>query len=197
MNFNEQTLRLLYILKQLHPHTYAHSINVSNSAGALGRKLRLNVHDLETLEFAALFHDIGKLNIPESILKKPGKLTDEEFAEMKKHTIYSVKLLKTAGITDTDVLKTILYHHERPDGKGYPEGLLKCEIPDLSRILTVTDAFDAMMSNRCYRKGLKLAEAKQELIKGKGKQFDPEVVTAFLDILEEKKEKIAETVSER
>lgn len=197
MNFNEQTLRLLYILKQLHPHTYAHSINVSNSAGALGRKLRLNVHDLEILEFAALFHDIGKLNIPESILKKPGKLTDEEFAEMKKHTIYSVKLLKTAGITDTDVLKTILYHHERPDGKGYPEGLLKCEIPDLSRILTVTDAFDAMMSNRCYRKGLKLAEAKQELIKGKGKQFDPEVVTAFLDILEEKKEKIAETVSER
>ena len=197
MDLNKETFRLLYKLKQIHPHTYAHSINVSNHSVILGKKLNLNVHDLEILQFDGLFHDIGKLKIPESILKKPGKLTDEEFEEMKKHPIYSVELLKAAGIMNVDVLKTILYHHERPDGKGYPEGLLKCKIPDLSRILTVTDAFDAMMSNRCYRKGLKLAEAKQELIKGKGKQFDPEVVTAFLDILEEKKEKIAETVSER
>ena len=197
MNFNKETFRLIYVLKQLHPHTYAHSINVSNHSVVLGKKLNLNVHDLEILQFAGLFHDIGKLKIPESIWKKPGKLTDEEFEEMKRHPIYSVELLKTAGIVDVDVLKTILYHHERADGRGYPNGLPRNTIPYLSKIIAVTDSFDAMTSNRCYRKGLNLEQAKQELINGRGSQFDSEVVTAFLETLEEKEEKIVETVGER
>ena len=197
MNFNEQTLRLLYILKQLHPHTYAHSINVSNHSVILGKKLNLNVHDLEILQFAGLFHDIGKLKIPESILKKPGKLTDEEFEEMKKHPIYSVELLKAAGIMNVDVLKTILYHHERADGKGYPKGLQRNTIPYLSKIITVADSFDAMTSNRCYRKGLNLEQAKQELINGRGSQFDSKIVTTFLELVEEKEEKVVEVIGDR
>ncbi len=197
MDLNKETFRLLYKLKQIHPHTYAHSINVSNHSVILGKKLNLNVHDLEILQFAGLFHDIGKLKIPESILKKPGKLTDEEFEEMKKHPIYSVELLKAAGIMNVDVLKTILYHHERADGKGYPKGLQRNTIPYLSKIITVADSFDAMTSNRCYRKGLNLEQAKQELINGRGSQFDSEVVTAFLETIEEKEKKIVETVGER
>ena len=197
MDLNKETFRLLYKLKQIHPHTYAHSINVSNHSVILGKKLNLNVHDLEILQFAGLFHDIGKLKIPESILKKPGKLTDEEFEEMKKHPIYSVELLKAAGIMNVDILKTILYHHERVDGKGYPKGLPKNTIPYLSKIIAVTDSFDAMTSNRCYRQGLNLEQAKQELINGRGSQFDSEVVTAFLETIEEKEKKIVETVGER
>lgn len=191
MNLNIESLKLLYYLKETHPHTYSHSINVSKISVEFGRKLNLSRKDLETLEFASLFHDIGKLKIPEDILRKPGKLTDEEYEKIKNHPIYSVKLLKQAGITDTDILQAVLFHHEKLDGTGYPKGLIGRHIPYLARIISVTDSFEAMMSDRCYKKAYTLDKAVQELTKWKGVQFDSDIVTEFVKLIEVK-EKIKE-----
>lgn len=196
MILNEETLKLLYLLKQNHPHTYLHSINVANYSVSLGERLNLNKSDLEKLKLIGLLHDIGKLNIPNDILKKPGKLTDEEFEVMKSHPVYSVELLKRAGFTNEEVLRSIKAHHERIDGTGYPEGLSKDQIPFLSKIITVTDSFEAMTSNRCYRSMQDLDYAREELIKGAGKQFDEEIVNVFIDLVNKgmSKEKIREGI---
>lgn len=196
MILNEETLKLLYLLKQNHPHTYLHSINVANYSVSLGERLNLNKSDLEKLKLIGLLHDIGKLKIPNDILKKPGKLTDEEFEVMKSHPVYSVELLKRAGFTNEEVLRSIKAHHERIDGTGYPEGLSKDQIPFLSKIITVTDSFEAMTSNRCYRSMQDLDYAREELIKGAGKQFDEEIVNVFIDLVNKgmSKEKIREGI---
>ena len=196
MILNEETLKLLYLLKQNHPHTYLHSINVANYSVSLGERLNLNKSNLEKLKLIGLLHDIGKLKIPNDILKKPGKLTDEEFEVMKSHPVYSVELLKRAGFTNEEVLRSIKAHHERIDGTGYPEGLSKDQIPFLSKIITVTDSFEAMTSNRCYRSMQDLDYAREELIKGAGKQFDEEIVNVFIDLVNKgmSKEKIREGI---
>lgn len=196
MTLNTETLKLLYLLKQNHPHTYLHSINVANYSVLLGQKLGLDNESIERLKIIGLLHDIGKLNIPNDILKKPGKLTDEEFEVMKSHPVYSVELLKRAGFTNEEVLRSIKAHHERIDGTGYPEGLSKDQIPFLSKIITVTDSFEAMTSNRCYRSRQDLNYARNELIKGAGKQFDLEFVNVFIDLLNNRmsKEKIREGI---
>lgn len=195
MILNEETLKLLYLLKQNHPHTYLHSINVANYSVSLGERLNLNKSDLEKLKLIGLLHDIGKLNIPNDILKKPGKLTDEEFEVMKSHPVYSVELLKRAGFTNEEVLRSIKAHHERIDGTGYPEGIDESKIPVLARITAISDSFEAMTSNRCYRSRQDLDYAREELIKGAGKQFDKEIVYVFIDLIDKKisKEKVRES----
>lgn len=195
MILNNECLRLLYLLKQNHPHTYLHSINVANYSVLLGQKLGLDNESIEKLKIIGLFHDIGKLNIPNTILKKPSKLTDEEYEVIKNHPIYSVELLKRAGFTDEEVLRSIKAHHERIDGTGYPEGLNGSIIPFLAKITAISDSFEAMTSNRCYRSMQDLDYAREELIKGEGKQFDLKLVNVFIDLIDKgiSKEKVSES----
>lgn len=140
--------------------------------------------DLYQLEVAALLHDIGKIGIPDSILKKEGKLTDSERALMNKHPEYSWSILRLfSGLEEASLYA--LHHHENVDGSGYPAGLQGQDIPLASRIVAVIDAYDAMVSNRCYRKGLPHEEAIRRLLASSGTQFDSEVVQTFIPIAEQ------------
>lgn len=199
MNLGKDTLRLLYLLKKNHPHTYAHSLKVTNYSLFLGKNMGLSNQDLEKLKIASLFHDIGKLKIPTNILRKPGKLTDEEYSLVKKHVEFSVELLINSGFTDLEILKIIEAHHERIDGSGYPNSLCENDIPFLSKIISVVDAYDAMTSNRCYRKKQNFNYARCELLRGIGKQFDIEITMSFIQLLDSQllKENISKSLEER
>jgi len=161
--------------------TGVHSTRLAEWAVRVGRKLGIEEIDLHQLEVAALLHDIGKIGIPDSILKKEGKLTDEERALMNKHPEYSWSILRLFPGLDKASLYA-LHHHESYNGRGYPGGLKAGEIPIGSRIVAVIDAYDAMISNRCYRKGFPHEEAIRRLVADSGAQFDPIVVQAFVEI---------------
>jgi HD-GYP domain-containing protein (c-di-GMP phosphodiesterase class II) len=161
--------------------TGVHSTRLAEWAVRVGRKLGIEETDLHQLEVAALLHDIGKIGIPDSILKKEGKLTDEERALMNKHPEYSWSILRLFPNLDKASLYA-LHHHESYNGRGYPGGLQTGEIPIGSRIVAVIDAYDAMISNRCYRKGFPHEEAVRRLMADSGLQFDPIVVQAFVEI---------------
>ena len=194
-----QTLRshtevngILELLWQKDPYTYEHSHRVADFSQFMGAKLGFS--NLERLELylCALLHDVGKVLTPDFVLKKSGPLTSEEFALMRHHTEDSGKII--AQIDDIAYLKSAVQsHHERLDGKGYPYGIRGDKIHHYSRIILVADTFDAMTSNRVYRKKLPLERTYQELIDCSGTQFDPEAVKAFiaahqnLDILDKKK----------
>jgi HD-GYP domain-containing protein (c-di-GMP phosphodiesterase class II) len=185
----EQTLALrtslicafnqLLDLKDL--NTGVHSTRLAEWALHVAGELGLDESSLSDLEVAALLHDIGKIGIPDSILHKPGKLTDEEYSLMKKHPEYGWAVLRNVpGMERASLM--ILHHHESYDGRGYPAGLKNEEIPIGSRIVSVIDAFDAMVSSRPYREGLPYAEAERRLLEASGKQFDPGVVNRFLPL---------------
>ncbi len=161
--------------------TGVHSTRLAEWAVRVGRKLGIEETDLHQLEVAALLHDIGKIGVPDSILKKEGKLTDEERALMNKHPEYSWSILRLFPNLDKASLYA-LHHHESYNGRGYPGGLKAGEIPIGSRIVAVIDAYDAMISNRCYRKGFPHEEAVRRLMADSGAQFDPIVVQAFVEI---------------
>ena len=128
-------------------------------------------------------HDCGKMGIADSILLKPARLTDEEMEILKQHTIYGGDILQ--GMTTIKgIREAALYHHERYDGKGYPEGLAGDEIPFYARLICVADSYDAMSSDRCYRKGLPKDIILEELKKNSGKQFDPDIVIHMIHMLE-------------
>jgi HD-GYP domain-containing protein (c-di-GMP phosphodiesterase class II) len=135
------------------------------------------------MESAALLHDIGKIGIPENILKKPGRLTSKEQNVVKLHPYVGVQILEPIDILEP-IISIIYYHHERFDGKGYLEGLKGEQIPLGARVLAVADAFDAMTSDRPYRRALTVAEAIEELRRCSGSQFDPSIVKAFLKVVE-------------
>jgi HD-GYP domain-containing protein (c-di-GMP phosphodiesterase class II) len=160
-------------------NTGVHSTRLAEWGMRVGQELGLDESELQNLEVAALLHDIGKVGIPDSILKKPGKLDEEEYALMKKHPEYGWAVLRMLPGFERAALD-ILHHHESFDGKGYPAGLKETEIPIVSRIVTVIDAFDAMVSSRPYRAGLPHEEAVRRLILSSGTQFDPVVVQSFL-----------------
>jgi len=162
-------------------NTGIHSTRLAEWAVRVARQLRLPEADFYQIEVAALLHDIGKIGVPDSILKKEGKLTDEERALMNKHPEYSWSILRLFAGLDRASLYA-LHHHESFDGTGYPGTLKGEEIPIGSRIVSVIDAYDAMISNRCYRKGLPHEEAVKRLRAGEGTQFDPIVVKAFVEI---------------
>jgi HD-GYP domain-containing protein (c-di-GMP phosphodiesterase class II) len=164
-------------------NTGVHSTRLAEWAVRVARKLGIPERDLYQLEVAALLHDIGKIGIPDAILRKEGKLTDEERALMNKHPEYSWSILRLFAGLDKASLYA-LHHHESYDGRGYPGGLKGNEIPIGSRIVSVIDAYDAMISNRCYRKGLPREEAARRLSAGGGTQFDPVVLQPFLEIAE-------------
>lgn len=164
------------------PYTRGHSDRVANYSLILADALgKFNQEELKYFYYACLLHDVGKINIPDKILLKPGKLTDEEFTIIKSHPVVGAEILKDVeGIEYCiDVIK---YHHERWDGKGYPEQLSGDNIPLLARITAIADAFDAMTSTRSYRSALTHEEAYRRIIEGKGSQFDPDLIEAFVSI---------------
>jgi len=132
---------------------------------------------------AGLLHDVGKIGVPESILTKPGLLTASEFEYIKKHPLLGANIIQSVQAMK-DILPGVKYHHERYDGTGYPEGLKGEEIPFLGRVLAVADAFDAMTSDRSYRKAFPLEKAIQEIERTAGTQFDPQVAYAFIDLIQ-------------
>ncbi len=159
-------------------YTFDHSEKIAKYAMAVADYFRLSEGDKQDLYAAALLHDIGKIGVRDFVLFKPGKLTSEEYDEIKKHSVLGVKILEPLeGMKG--VAKLVLYHQEKYDGTGYPYGLKGEEIPLGSRILSVVDAFHAMTSDRVYRKAMSVDWAKEELERFKGIQFDPKVVEAF------------------
>jgi energy-coupling factor transport system substrate-specific component len=167
-------------------YTNGHSFRVSEYAVKLAEQLGWSNEELEGLKREALLHDIGKIGIPDAVLNKPGKLTDEEFETIKGHTPIGKTILE--GIDGMNsVADAAAYHHERYDGTGYPEGLEGKEIPLQARIISIADAFDAMRSDRVYRKGLDDDTIRRELLNGSGKQFDPELLTVFLSLFNDGK----------
>jgi len=164
-------------------NTGVHSTRLAEWGMRVGQELGLEEAELQNLEVAALLHDIGKVGIPDSILRKPERLDPEEYALMKKHSEYGWAVLRMLPGFERAALD-ILHHHESFDGKGYPAGLTGAEIPVVSRIVCVIDAFDAMVSSRPYRKGLPYQEAVRRLSEASGTQFDPVVVQSFLSFAE-------------
>lgn len=161
--------------------TGGHSQRVAGLAITLGKALGLRQEQLQTLELAALLHDIGKLGVPEQVLLKPGPLSTGEWEEMRQHPLYSYRILE--GVPHlAQAAEIALSHHERYDGCGYPRGLRCQEIPLEARIFAVVDAYDAMTSGRPYRKAVPHREAAEELLRNAGSQFDPKVVEAFLTL---------------
>ncbi len=163
-------------------YTRGHSERVSLYAEAIARSLGLKGPELQTIRYAGYLHDVGKIGIPDAILSKPGKLTVEEFHVIQKHPVMSEKILKPVKFP-FPVQSIVRHHHERYDGKGYPDGMIGEEIPLGARILFVADAYEAMTSDRPYRKALSTAMALSELENNKITQFDPRVVIAFTKII--------------
>jgi response regulator RpfG family c-di-GMP phosphodiesterase len=165
------------------PYTKQHSSRVTELAVSIGKEMRCSDEELDLLGFSGHLHDIGKIGIPDSILLKPGPLTKQEFEAIKKHPVIGANIVGHMGLL-TGEQKIILHHHERWDGEGYPDGLKGESIPFLSRILAVADAYDAMASDRAYRKKLADEVVLRTIQQGASTQFDREVVEAFLALCE-------------
>ncbi len=188
-SYFELIMALAQAIEAKDPYTRGHVQRVAEYSIRLARALRLPPSEISRIEKAAILHDIGKIATPEHILNKPGRLTDEEFAIMKMHVVESRKMLSeiTAGI-DEKTKDYVAYHHERWDGKGYPEGLKGDEIPLGAQIIAVADTFDAMTSDRPYRKGFPPEEALRRLINTAGTQFNPHILHTFFDLMNFDKE---------
>lgn len=173
---------LIALLDTCSPTAYSRSDLFTESTLAIAMEMHVPKDETKNLYYASKLHDAGIVSIPKEILKKSSKLTDKEYNLIKKHPANGVRIIKSIE-TLHPVIPIILYHHERYDGKGYPQGLKKDEIPIGARIMAVADAFDAMMSKRPYRKTMLLEESIEEVKRQSGRQFDPEVVDAFLRTL--------------
>lgn len=164
--------------------TSKHSQRVSEYSVLIAKKYGFSEEEVDNIRNAALLHDIGKIGIPDAILNKPDKLTDEEYARMKLHATLGADILKDFTLIE-HAAEGAKYHHERYDGSGYPEGLKGDDIPLYGRIIALADAFDAMTANRVYRKRLSFERVMSELENGRGTQFDPELLDLFLELLNE------------
>lgn len=176
---NESITSILNTLKNKYEEERVHSDRVSRYCRLIGEKLKLRTDEVKELEMAGMFHDIGKITIPDVILDKPGKLSPEEWEVMKQHTINGYQILHAAD-KYSRLAEYALSHHERMDGTGYPNGIKGEDIPLFSRIICVADAYEAMTSNRPYRKAMKQVDAILELKKHSGTQFDPNIVELFI-----------------
>ncbi|MBQ1259444.1 MAG: HD domain-containing protein [Clostridia bacterium] len=173
---------LRYVVETRDSETRGHSERVSRLAAAIAEEMGLGIDDVEMIRTAGLFHDIGKVGVPDSILLKNGPLTSDEFGQIKQHPSVGEKMLSTYS-PFSKLLPIVRGHHERLDGRGYPDGLVDAEICIGAKVIAVADSFDAMVSNRTYRKGLGIDKATDELLKCKGGQFDPDVVDAFFGLM--------------
>lgn len=183
-SFLETVKLLINLLAIRDPATQSHSLTVLSLAEDVCHKLNLSGEDLYNIKLAALLHDIGKIIIPEDLLMKPESLSPDEYVRMHQHVHYGYHALN--GISSLAPARELMfYHHENFDGSGYPRGLKGDEIPIGARIVAVVDAYDAMTSDRPYRKGLASVEAQRRLLEAKSKQFDPNVVDALMRCLKE------------
>jgi putative nucleotidyltransferase with HDIG domain len=164
-------------------YTRGHSDRVAYYSLKIGESMGLSKQELEILRVSGIFHDIGKIGTADDILLKTDKLDEKEFIEIKKHPLKGARILSAVSMFQ-EVVPIVKCHHERIDGNGYPEGISGTEIPLMARIISVADAFDAMMSDRLYRSKLNLEEAREQLLEGAGTQFDRDVVMKFIGILD-------------
>ena len=193
--FGKGVVALSSLLNYSHVYTGSHSRRVAYLARETGRRLRIAEWKLDYLVQAALLHDIGKIAVSEKILEKPGKLTDEEFVEIKKHPITGQKIV--ANLSELKLVSNwIRHHHERFDGNGYPDMLDRRKIPIESHVISVIDAYDAMTGHsadghrRLYRDPISSEDAIAELKRCSGTQFDPKIVKHFVRVIKERKERI-------
>lgn len=181
---NETILAIAKTVDAKDENTSQHSFRVAEYSCMIAQRMGYSPEDLENLRRAALLHDIGKIGIPDNVLNKPGRLTDEEYAVMKSHVVKGGEILKDFTLIP-HVQEGAMYHHERYDGRGYVSGLSGKDIPEIARIIGIADAFDAMTANRVYRKHLPFEVVLQELHKGRGTQFDPDILDVFLGIIDD------------
>jgi putative two-component system response regulator len=165
------------------PYTRGHSIRVSQYGGAIARMLGMGADVVRNIELGGHLHDIGKIGVREDVLNKAGPLTREEYEHIMTHPVLGWRILKPLLDDNPVVLNVVRSHHERMDGMGVPDGLAGEAIPREARIIAVADSFDAMMSQRPYRRGLSYADTLAELRRSSGAQLDPEVVAAFLEVV--------------
>ena len=181
---NIATMRALIVSEEARdPYIRGHSQRVTEYALAIAGKLKLSDSNKKHIEYAGYLHDIGKIGISDAILHKPGRLDDKEWEVIKRHPVVGVELLAPLKFLPEEKI-IVRHHHERYDGKGYPDGLKGKDIPLGARIMCVADSFDAMNSKRAYRASLPRAKILSELKTSRGTQFDPEMVDAFMDIVE-------------
>jgi HD-GYP domain-containing protein (c-di-GMP phosphodiesterase class II) len=190
--FIHTTVALAAAIDAKDHYTHGHTSRVTNIALLIARKLsqsnKVECNDkfMEDLHYASLLHDIGKIGIPETILNKQGPLNDDEWRRIQEHPVVGVTILQPIKEL-ADSIMGVKYHHEKFDGTGYPEGLKGEKIPLIAAIITVADSYDAMTSDRPYRRGFSKEEAIQEIKRNVGKQFNPQVVNALMALHEEKK----------
>lgn len=181
--FYEIVFALADTIEKRDPYTGGHTKRVMNYSIAIAKEIGLDKNEIERLKLAAILHDIGKIGIRDSVLLKEDKLTEEEFTIIKNHTIYGAEILEHVKRLNI-IMPGVKYHHEKFDGTGYPEKLKGESIPLIARIIAVADTFDAMTTDRPYRKGLSFDTAFSELKKKAGTQFDPKAVEAFIRAFE-------------
>jgi putative nucleotidyltransferase with HDIG domain len=165
-------------------YTRRHSTRVAKYARMIAMEMGCGEEELDVINVAGMLHDIGKIGIRDDILLKPGRLTDEEFEKIKAHPAIGADIISNLGLWDREV-DIIRHHHERFDGKGYPDGLAGEAIPKLARIMSVADCFDAMASDRPYRKEMEMSRVLKTIRENSGTQFDPQVVDAFFNIVDQ------------
>ncbi len=168
------------------PYTNGHSKRVAVYTRRIAREMGYTGEELDRIYYIALLHDCGKIGVPDNILGKPGRLTDEEFEVIKSHTVRGGEILSSFKSLE-NVAEGALYHHERYDGKGYPAGLAGQDIPLIARMICVADSYDAMNTNRVYRKRLTKDDILHEIEVNKGRQFDPEIADVMLELLRDNK----------
>ncbi|MHC0036354.1 HD-GYP domain-containing protein [Pseudoneobacillus sp. C159] len=192
----EDKLALIFALSKTldsrDTYTSNHSQNVARYALEIAKKMKLSKKECEAIYIGGILHDIGKIGIPEAMLLKPSKLTDEEYQIIKRHPLIGYNIIKhISEFKDNGVLDIVISHHERYDGTGYPYRLRGQQIPLAARIIAVADTFDAMTSKRVYSEEMDIESALLEINKNKGSQFDPEIADAFLSLFDNQQEKNA------
>ncbi|MFT4146234.1 MAG: HD-GYP domain-containing protein [Mobilitalea sp.] len=182
VNKNDIIVKYLAELKEKDGYTFHHSINTAIYSMLIGKWLHLSRTDINNLILSGLLHDIGKMKIPNEILNKPGKYTEDEYRIMKLHPIYGHEMLETVNNLDQDVRLAVLLHHERSDGSGYPYHFTQEKLNLYSKIVAFADVYDAMISDRVYRKKMTPFEAFKILLKSISHQFDSRIADTFLKI---------------
>lgn len=170
------------LLQHKSPVMYSHSVRVALLSMSLAKALNLSNSDTQNLTRGCFLHDVGKIMIPEAILHKDEQLTEQQWGIMRLHPEIGLNILERNGYCNKKISDIVQYHHERIDGKGYPMGLSGDEIPFFARACAIIDAFDCMMSDRPFRKRTTIQQAKEELLKHSGTQFDEKIVYRFLEL---------------
>jgi len=183
MVFEQTALALAGAIDAKDKYTHGHSMRVAEYSRKIAKAAGKDDRDCQEIYYAALLHDVGKIGIPDNIINKEGRLTDEEFGKIKAHPVIGKRILSSINKMPNLSIGAN-YHHERYDGKGYPEGLKGNDIPDIARVIAVADAYDAMSSKRSYRDPLPQQKVREELVKGSGTQFDPEYAKLMLHLID-------------